>query len=449
MIHHRFLTPKVYNQLDGEPFVERLMSETIDKLVTAGDVHGHSFTVDQPAYVSGRIEVKHTGDLRPGLKYAVRIDNRIVAAPMVRSDPWKGVGNAITGPSPDVEATGAGAGACELDEVYVPSGTHRVEVVAPQDRAAGQVGPLELSFRPAPTPRYSFAMISDTHLTDDIESEWMNRKMGHRSAAALTDTLGSLAEEGIRTILFGGDLTDRCRGGELAAFGVICREAGISGFGCLGNHDLYDRAVATAAVTGGLSDIFPGGRSSYTVRLPSLDLVVLDSESLANRETPTESPAGLAALREADSRRSDGGVRPIVVMRHYPLRNRGGFSSAGFELPNWSTRGAADDEVVRAVRAASVSSARPLLFLNGHTHWTESVEADGGLHLQNPAFCEWPCCYRVFHVESNAVRYELRQVADRSFVADSQLPAKRLTWMISTGPRDRCGVWPAAASSWR
>lgn len=372
------------------------------------------------------------------------MDGRIVAAPMIRYDSWSGVGNAITGPAPKLEGRSPASLECELDEIYLPAGSHQFELVSLADRDGGRVRAVEVHARPAERPLFSFAMISDIHITDEGPAEWMNLKMGHQTAAALETTLADLAAEGITTILFGGDLTDRCRGGEFAAFGAICRGAGITGFACLGNHDLYDRNTAQAAVTHGLSDFFPGGRSSYVASLSELDLVVLDSESLFEKDVPTDSPINPNGLASTGGNNSayQAPHRPIIVMRHYPLRNSGGLSSAGFELQDWSIRDEAEERAIEAVRSAAGSD-RPVLYLNGHTHWTEALEADGGLHLQNPAFCEWPCCYRVFHIEPGAVRYELRQVKDHGFVEASLRADKRLTWMVSTRDRDRCGRWQA------
>lgn len=389
-----------------------------------GATEESTIVLDEPAWVRVTVDLDAMS-MRPGLALAVRIDDRLVLAPMAASEnPWQGEGNAITGPAPAV-AGHLAAGTRVGGWVLLGAGPHSICLDASPDAPAAPIAGLRVGARSADAPLERFAMISDSHLTDDPPSEWMNRKMGPRTADVLAQTLARLAAEGIGTVLYGGDLTDRCRADEFATFAAIHERSGVRGFACLGNHDLYDRSTAGQAITRELRSIFPDGRTAYRVALGHGELVVLDSESIVEKGAPPARPESVG------ERHKDPAY--TLVMRHYPLAARGGRSSAGFALQDWRH---SDDETTALLDGGE---RRPVVVVNGHTHWSERSRSGGAEFIQNAAFCEWPATYRVFTWTGNGLAYETRQAASRDYVNDSAIPSKRLTWMISTSDDDLTG----------
>jgi hypothetical protein len=360
------------------------------------------------ALVSGSINFKHTGDLRPGLRFSVLLDDRIVAAPMVKASPWSGRGNEITGPAP-MKLGSQPPGLVDFEATYLTPGFHCLWVFAPHDRPAGNLREITVSARNAQSHYASFAMIGDIHMTRSPSSEWMNRKMGCRTTRVFRDTLKKLQSDGVGLLLFGGDLTDRGTAEEFEDFANVCDTLECPALACLGNHDLFDGDTAVEAIRGPLSSLFPDGISGSLSRWGSVEIHVLGLEPLS------EEPSGM----EVENR------QPLIVMSHHPLHNHGGISSAGFRLQDWSTE-----------RGKTSADMNGFLYLANHCHWTECSAFDGKWYVQNPAFCEWPNAYRVFYVFEHTIRWDLRQVRNRAYVAHSAIPSKRLSWMITTVPGD-------------
>jgi hypothetical protein len=78
--------------------------------------------------------------------------------------------------------------------------------------------------------------------------------------------------------------------------------------------------------------------------------------------------------------------------------------------------------------------------LNGHTHFNALDTYRGITCIQNAAYVEWPNMYRVFRVYADRVEWEVRQVSNRGFVSEGVVPAKALSWMLSTGDGDLSGA---------
>lgn len=376
-----------------------------------------SFRTDIPVLLSGEVNAGSSESMHPGLRFSVLVDDRVVSAPMLAASPWEGEGDALTGRAPGVVGHFT-SDLVELAEVYVPAGTHFLWLFAPHDRDAGEIDLITLqATAPDENPRWSFAMVGDTHLTRDDTIEWMNLKMGYHTTPIYLSTLAALKAEGVKLILHGGDITDRGTQEEFELAGECFESVDIPIRGCLGNHDLYNASVTQEALSGSLRGVFPGGDSSYLFEFEGLRFWVLDSEH-PGFGNPPERPG------------EDG--RPLIILRHYALRNRGGVSSAGFRLIDWGSREREEEE--------ALGHPDSFLYINGNGHWTEMMRSDGGTHVQGPAIAEWPNGYLVFHVFSNHIRWELRQVNNRGFIAHSAIAEKRLSWMMSTAPDDLAGI---------
>jgi hypothetical protein len=382
-----------------------------------------AFAVDVPrdTHVRGRLRLEPSVDLRPGLRCTVLVDDRVWAAPMVRGGPWEGEGNAITGPQPDVEGVHP-ASVIELPPLALRPGTHTVRVTGPHFRPAGVFHGLELTAEAAGAeePVLSFALLADTHLTLGPPAEWMNLKMGEHTADALGVTLEELKAEGIDFAIIAGDMTDRSLPEEFQVLEAVVEADGLRMLGCTGNHDVY-RGEARGELVSALPEAFPGGAVDYATRVGPLRLVVMDSMD--------RTPARIEWLRETLAADTE---TPTLFICHYPVRNLGGVSSAGFRLQDWSFGG----EVLGLLREAP----NVVATLTGHTHWNEVHQAEGLWHIQNAAFAEWPNAYRVFHVHEDRIDWEVRQVSNRGFIEESFIPHKALSWMISTVEGDLAGT---------
>lgn len=376
-----------------------------------------SFRTKHPSLLSGEVRARQGADLQPGLRFCILVDDRVIGAPMITASPWESEGNPLTGPAPRIEGHPP-SDSVGLAETFIPSGTHFLWFFAPHDRDTGEIDWIELrATEMDQNPRWSFALISDTHLTHDDSCEWMNLKMGFHTTPIFLSTLSSLKAEEIKLVLHGGDITDRGTPEEFHLAGECCDSVDIPIRGCLGNHDLYTASFTCDALAGSLQGIFPNGNSSYVFDMLGLRFWVLDSEKPGFGDSPPT---------------PEENGKPLIILRHYALRNRGGVSSAGFRLLDWGSRQKDEEE--------ALAHPDSFLFINGNGHWTEMMRGDGGTHLQSPALAEWPNAYLVFYVFSKHIRWELRQVHNRAFIAHSAIPEKRLSWMMSTGQGDLSGV---------
>ena len=279
-------------------------------------------------------------------------------------------------------------------------------------------------------PLYQFALITDTHVRFEGREDWMNRKMGAASAPEFAVTLQALADEGIDFVIHGGDMTERALREEFALIAGILKAQPLPVYGCIGNHDRY-LVTSRPDARELLADHFPGGELDYSFMRRPIRFVVLDVEI----EEPVMQERERMWLR--DTLAADT-TTPTVLVWHYAPYNRGGLSTCGFRMHDWSELGR--EAVLDIVREA------PHVFatLNGHDHWDEVNVRDGLVHIQNAAFVEWPNSYRVFRVYRDRMEWEVRQVANRGFIRESFLAPKAMSWMIATGDRDLTGSVPFA-----
>ena len=200
----------------------------------------------------------------------------------------------------------------------------------------------------------------------------------------------------------------------------------------MGNHDVYLDSSRPDALEL-LGDQFPGGGLDYVLSKPPLRFVVLDVKI----EEPDAREAQRAWLREALA--ADRQTSTLVIW-HYAPYNRGGLSSCGFRLHDWSTLG--QEAVLDLVQEAPNIVAT----LNGHDHWDEVNDLRGIHHIQNAAFVERPNSYRVFRVYRDQLEWEVRQARNRRFIRESFVVSKANSWMIATRESDLQGRVPFSPS---
>lgn len=388
-----------------------------------------TFAIDvrEGCWVRGVLDLEPAGDHRPGLRATVLWDDVVIAAPMATAAPWTVA--EVTDAAPHLTA-GRPAAQVTLAPWRLEPGRHYLTVAGPHVGAAGHVGRLRLepTMATAEPPLYRFAFISDTHVRRDGREDWMNRKMGGESAPALAETLRGLAADGVAFVLHGGDMTERATRDEFLLMRDTLAAQPLPVFGCIGNHDRY-LPTSRADALDLLAAHFPGGALDYVISRPPLRIVVFDVAV----EMETLRDAKIAWLR--DTLAADR-VTPTILVWHYPPFNRGGVSTTGFRLHDWSELGRST--ILSVLRDAPNLCAS----LNGHDHWDE-VNVLAGLHfVQNAAFVEWPNTFRVYRVYADRLEWELRQVSNRGFVRESCLPDKAMTWMIATSGADVSGVIP-------
>lgn len=388
-----------------------------------------TFAVDMPrsAWVSAELLLESAHDMRPGLRASVLCDTTLVGVPMTGAPDW-GI-TEITDPAPTVAGTVA-ASRIALHPWLMRAGRRYVTIAAPHFRPAGTFASLTLQAlaRPVEPPLFQFAFISDTHLRRHGREDWMNRKMGDAAAPELSRTLEALAAEGIAFVVHGGDMTERATRDEFVLVRDVLAAQPLPVYGCIGNHDRYLDSSRPDALEL-LAPHFPGGTLDYTFTRPPLRFVVMD---VAVEEEPVRvrKVQWLADTLAADT------TTPTVFVWHYPVFNRGGISSCGFRLQDWSALGRAT--LLGIVRRAP----NVIAVINGHDHWDEVNLVDGLPFVQNAAFVEWPNTFRVYRVFPDRLEWEVRQVANRGFVRESFLPAKAMSWMIATRDGDVSGVVP-------
>lgn len=388
-----------------------------------------TFAVDvrEACWVHGTLDLTPEGSHRPGLRATVLCDDVVVAAPMASADPWSV--REITDAAPRASAASPDARVI-LPAWRLEPGRHYLAVAGAHVGAAGHVRRLRIApaARAVEAPLYSFAFISDTHVRRHGREDWMNRKMGDASAPALLTTLRGLAAEGVAFVIHGGDMTEKATRDEFQLMRDTLAAQPLPVYGCIGNHDRY-LATSRPDALELLAPHFPGASLDYVISRPPLRIVVFDVAV----ELEAQRDARIAWLREtlmADR------LTPTLFVWHYPPFNRGGTSSTGFQLHDWSELGRTS--ILSLLREAP----NLVACLNGHDHWDE-VNVVGGLpFIQNAAFVEWPNTYRVFRVYADRLEWEVRQVANRGFVRESCLPAKAMTWMIATAATDLAGVLP-------
>ena len=396
--------------------------------------------VSQAAYVAATLSLEHGDNLRPGLRAYVLCDSTLVAAPMVTAAPWQSVGNAMTGPAPDVEGSRPPSTVTSVTWL-MPKGRHYLTVAGPHFRAAGKF--LRLSIRALTRkperPEYQFALFSDTHVGQG-RGTWMNVKLGGPVAAEFEGTLATLRREGAAFAIIAGDMTDHATREQFAKLAQAIGDSGLPVYGCVGNHDSY-HVTSRRDQLDLLPDSFPGGKTDYVLHRPPLRFIVIDASHWRSRDGgfmdhyERGKSAGISMKPEQVEwlRRTLAADKttPTIVVSHYPFYNRGGATSCGYKQRE--RLGASD--VMAALRAAP----NVVAGLNGHTHANSVDVADGIACIQNAAFVEWPNMYRVFRVYPDHLEWEARLANNFGFVRESFVPEKALSWAISTAEGDLAG----------
>ena len=400
-----------------------------------------TFAVDapMPMYVTGTLSLTHGDDLRPGLRAYVFCDTTLVATPMVAAPPWQSIGGKITGSAPAI-AGAVPPEQIELTKWLLPAGRHYLTIAGPHFRGAGLFRSLTIkALADTPrTPRYRFALFSDTHLGQG-RSTWMNNKLCGAVGAELTHTFTSLREQGVAFAIIAGDMTDSATRSQFSQLAGVLKNSGLPVYGCVGNHDAYHSSSRPDQLEL-LPAIFPGGRTDYAFERLPLRFVVLDASYWRTKE------GGFTETYERGKTRGIGlkpeqiewlrstlaadPATPTVVVWHYASYNRGGVSSCGYKLP-----ACRDKQILDTLEAAP----NVIATMNGHKHWN-SVDRTGGITcIQNAAFVEWPNMYRVFRVYDDHLEWEVRLANSFGFVRESFVPEKALSWVISTQAGDLAG----------
>lgn len=402
-----------------------------------------TFAVDvaEPTYVTGKVSLAPDKDLRPGLRAYVLSNSTLVAAPMVAAPAWQSVGNPMTGPAPDCQGA-APPVEVKLVQWLLTPGRHYLTIAGPHFRAAGrfQRMVIETVERIPQTPSYQFALLSDTHVGKG-RSVWMNRKMCGPVAAELTNTLQSLRAQGVAFAVIAGDMADGATADQFAALAEAIEKSGLQVYGCVGNHDAY-HSSSRPDVLRIAPKLFVGGTTDYVLHRPPLRFVVTDGSYWRTRDgkfvdfyKPGQAagigmrPEQIEWLRQTLAADTS---TPTVVVSHYPFYHRGGLTSCGYKL----RASMGQREVMALVDAAP----NVLAALNGHAHWQGADVRKNTACIQNAAFVEWPNSYRVLRVYPDRMEWETRLARNFGFVRESFVPAKTLSWAISTSEGDVAGT---------
>lgn len=398
--------------------------------------------VEEAVYVAGTVELEPDTDLRPGLRAYVLSNDTLIGAPMVTAATWRNIDNKLTAPAPDVQGEKP-ATTVKLTEWRLEKGRHYLTVAGPHMRSAGLFHCFELraSERSADQPLYSFALFADTHLGEG-RPEWMNIKMDEPAIDELGKSLQQIRTEGVAFALIAGDMTDGGRSSQIDSLAQAIRVGGLPVYGCIGNHEAF-AANSREDLLEVLPGLFPGNQTQYVLdRAPLRFLVmdgawwrdqeghVLDGYDRAKAVRMAAKPSEIEWLRQ---RLAEDTRTPTLVMWHFPFYNSGGPSNCGYQLGKpkiW------DAEVLSILAAAP----NVVATLNGHMHYTSVDVHSDIVCLQNASYAEWPHLYRVLRVYSDRIEWEVRQVHNRGFVSEGVLPAKALTWMISTREGDLGGT---------
>lgn len=420
---------------------EVTLPESLEVDVPADGLLTFAIDVPEPMYVTGSVILEPDSDLRPGLRAYILSDTALIAAPMIVAPAW--------GPVPVREATpeiegGPLPGAVPLTEWLLTAGRHYITVAGPHFRPAGQFQQLRLSgvARPVEEPLYTFALLSDTHVSTG-RGPWMNVIMRGPSGEALPGECERLRAEGVDFAIIAGDMTNSGVRGDFEILANALAATELPIYGCVGNHDAYhssSRPEMLELVPG----LFPGGDFNYTFERGPLRFIVLDASYWRNREGEindfyeSDSYVGIGLqegqvewLREtleADT------LTPTIVIWHYGFYDRLGESSCG-HLMRPST-------CVNSAEVCDLLEETPSVVatLCGHSHWNQANVLDGITHIQNPGFAEWPNAFRVFRVYEDRMEWEVRQVSNRGFVREAFIVEKAQSWQISTGPDDLAGA---------
>ncbi len=427
------------------PAIDRVKVLPVDASPIAIPAEGllmFAVDVEEPVYVAGTLELEPDADLRPGLRAYVLADDTLIGAPMVKAATWYNIGNKLTAPAPDIQGEKP-ATTVKLTEWRWEKGRHYLTVAGPHMRSAGLFRSLELRALPRPVeqPLYAFALFADTHLGAG-RPEWMNVKMDEPAISELGASLRQLHAESVAFALIAGDMTDVGRSSEIESLAHAIRSADLPVYGCIGNHEVFS-AGSRETLMKVIPNLFPDNQTQYVLNKPPLRFLVMDGAWWHDREDNVldvydsakavrmkPRPADIEWLRQ---RLAEDVHTPTLLIWHFPFCNRGGASTCGYQLGKPQVWNA---EVLSIIEAAP----NVVATLNGHMHYTSVDEHNGIICLQNAAYAEWPHLYRVLRVYSDRIEWEMRQVHNRGFVSEGVLPAKALTWMISTREGDLGGT---------
>lgn len=398
------------------------------------------FAIDLPAaaVVSGMIQLKHSGDLRPGLRAYVLIDSTLIAAPMVSAEPWSNPGGVINRPAPNLVGRPP-SDSFSLTPCTLRAGRHYLIIAGPHTRAAGEL--VEVILQAAPvkdSPLYTFAFFADTHLADG-RSEWMNHKLNGAAADQLKQTLAELRDEWTDFVILGGDMVESGTAPQYAQLQEITLGSKMTIYGVMGNHETF-QPTSRADQKKYASNLFPGTETFYELNKAPLRFIALDKSYWRNAAGATREYPGdgfsassitpeqvdwLKTVLAKDTR------TPTIILCHFPLFANPSVSSSGYKLVSWAIADKATELITKAPNVVAV--------LNGHTHWNQVGKSKNIAWIQNAAFVEWPAMYRVFRVYPDHIEWETRLVSNLGFLRESLIPEKGLSWMISTGPGDLGG----------
>ena len=343
---------------------------------------------------------------------------------------------------PDIEGK-LPAERVELAEWLLPAGRHYLTVAGPHFRPAGEFRGLEIipTARRVQEPVLSFALVSDTHLS---EGQWpyMNVIMGGPAATALQVEWQALHAEGVDFALMAGDMVNNATRSQFEQLASVLDATELPVYGCVGNHDAYHTSSRPDMLEL-VPELFPDGRMDYVLEPGPLRLIVLDASYWRTRdgrivdyyEHGESVGIGLKAeqLQWLRDTLAADAQTPTAVVWHYGFYDRMGESSCGHQM---RTSTCVDSERVLAILREAPNV---IATLSGHSHWNQVNALEGITHVQNPAFAEWPNAYRVFRVYDDRMEWEVRQVANRGFVREAFTPEKAQSWTISTGPGDLTG----------
>lgn len=401
--------------------------------------------VAEPLYVTGTASVVPDGDLRPGLRFYVLSDDTVVAAPMVAAPAWVGVGNAGTGPAPDCRGTNP-PDAVPLVKWFLSKGRHYITVAGPHFRPGGTFKRLEITAlnNNVENPQYQFALVADSHLSLGKRYKWTNVIMTEPSIAKeLAATFKALREEGVDFAMFAGDMTNSATRDQFQQLADVLDESKMPCYGCVGNHDAYHKTSRPDQFEL-LPGMFPGVATDYILYKRPLRFIVLDGSFWKHKDGKfhdfydKKQSVGIGMKPEQIEwlqwALASDVTTPTVIVSHYAFKVNNDVSSAGFNLAKTPPASVGPKVMELLSKAPNVVAT-----LNGHTHWNELASHGDIQCIQNAAFAEWPCMYRVFRVYADRVEWEVRQAGNRGLICEACLPEKALTWMISTHAGDLAG----------
>jgi predicted phosphodiesterase len=404
-----------------------------------------AFDVDEPLYVTGTAFVVPDGDLRPGLRFYVLSDDTVIAAPMVAAPAWVGVDKPGTGPAPDCRGTKP-PDTVPLVKWFLAKGRHYITVAGPHFRPGGTFERLEIIALndKVESPQYQFALVADSHLSLGKRFKYTNVIMAEPSIAReLAATFKSLRKEGVDFTMFAGDMTNNATRDQFQQLADVLNESKMPCYGCVGNHDSYHKTSRPDQLEL-LPGMFPGMATDYILYKRPLRFIVLDGSFWKHKDGKyhdfydKKQSAGIGMKPEQIEwlqwALTSDVTTPTVIVSHYVFKNNNDVSSAGFNLAKISSASVGSKVMELLGTAPNVVAT-----LNGHTHWNELALHGDIQCIQNAAFAEWPCMYRVFRVYADRVEWEVRQVGNRGLICDACQPEKALNWMISTHEGDLAG----------